>query len=172
MTEAFAVEREEMVCSLASCCHKSGESPNDGRFPVHPSSQTSSLSWRHKGRKAGVINVTEKALGNRGRSQSGVRGELSGRSTVRTLQHRNSQLSSIAGRDRKYGWRHATISWEPDITAVTETGKKRWTHRCKGDGTIRRGNSESREGLGDKKALRITGKREIAESAGDRRMGS
>ena len=35
------------VCSLTSCCNLSGASPDDGRFPVRPSSLTLTGRWRH-----------------------------------------------------------------------------------------------------------------------------
>ena len=34
------------ACSLTSCCDWLGESPNDGRFPVRPSSLTPNAAWR------------------------------------------------------------------------------------------------------------------------------
>ena len=35
------------ACSLTSCCNLSGASPDDGRFPVRPSSLTLTGRWRH-----------------------------------------------------------------------------------------------------------------------------
>ena len=66
-------------------------------------------------------------------------------------------LPAIAGRGRCFGRRHPDIWWKPGTIAVTEMGMKRWARRRIRGGTALRHDNESREGLGDVSAWRITG---------------
>ena len=83
-----------LSCSLTSCCDLSGESPDDGRFPVRPSSLTPSVSRRREAPKAGVTRYLRRRGGEhvtpRRRSQSGGLGKRAGRSMKRTMQRRNT----------------------------------------------------------------------------------
>jgi len=97
-------------CSLTSCCDLSGESPDDGRFLVRPSSLTPSAVRQRAASEAGVTMY----LRRRGeayvtlsrRSQSGGQGKRAGRSIKGTMQPRNRITpSDIAGRDGHCEWR-------------------------------------------------------------------
>jgi len=72
----------------------SGASPDEGRFPVRPSSLTPSAARRRTARKAGVTtDLRRRGAGHMaapGRSQSGGLGKRAGRSMTRTMQRRNS----------------------------------------------------------------------------------
>lgn len=82
----------ELLCSLTSCCDLSGESPDDGRFPVRPSSQIPNAAWRQAASKAGTTRClsrrSEAQLTSLRRSQPGGPGKHTSRSIKRTMQHR------------------------------------------------------------------------------------
>ena len=83
-----------LSCSLTNCCDLSGESPDDGRFPVRPSSQIPNAAWRQSASKAGMTTVLRRRSGahmtSLCRSQSGGPGKHASRSMTRMMQHRNA----------------------------------------------------------------------------------
>jgi hypothetical protein len=147
--EARSAPSSYPTCSLTSCCHWSGASPDDGEFPVHPSSLVPSAMRRRRAPKAGTTTSSEGRVGPTppGRSQSGGLGKRTGRSMTRTMQRRNRSPSSIAGRDGE-SW-VATPSGEVEACyrGPIVMGQDPRTHRRKVDGTCGKGSSESREGL-------------------------
>jgi hypothetical protein len=60
---ARLTQRVRFKCSLTSCCNWSGASPDDGRFPVRPSSLIPSVGRRRQAPKAGVTKSSEGICG-------------------------------------------------------------------------------------------------------------
>ena len=108
------------VCSLTSCCNLSGASPDDGRFPVRPSSLTLTGRWRHVPVQARVTKLCGGEVKSwrlfLSRSQSGERGKHMGRSMTRTMQRRNaSPRQGLLAETGSCGWRLVVKSRKPGI---------------------------------------------------------
>ena len=109
-----------LSCRLTSCCDLSGESPDDGRFPVRPSGLTPSAVRQRAASKAGVTMYLrrrgEAHVTSSRHSQSGGQGERAARSIKRTMQPRNRITpSDIAGRDGHCEWRLFDSWRKPEI---------------------------------------------------------
>ena len=88
-----------LSCSLTSCCDWSGESPDDGRFPVRPSSLTPNAVRQRAAPKAGVTMSSEGAVKSTLTlsrcSQPGGLGKRAGRNIKRTMQPRNESTREV-----------------------------------------------------------------------------
>jgi hypothetical protein len=145
-------------CSLTSCCDLSGASPDDGRFPVRPSSLTPSTGRRRPAREAGVTQVLRKPGGAHvtpsGGSQPGGLGKHSGRSVKRTIQRRNAESRQVLLAETvTRGWRLAQRSRKPGIADRNVMGQVARTRRRRVDGTCGQHSSESREGLAGRRGV-------------------
>jgi hypothetical protein len=81
-----------LVQPHSAAVNLSGESPDDGRFPVRPSSLTPNVARRRTTSKAGATRYLSRQGAEHvtasGRSQSGGLGKRVGRSITRTMQRR------------------------------------------------------------------------------------
>ena len=140
-----------LSCSLTSCCDFSGESPDDGRFPVRPSSQIPNAVWRQAASKAGMTTVFRRRSGahmtSLCRSQSGGPGKHASRSMTRMMQHRKDNPVEDCWQ-RRASWVALDDSpRQPGTRRVHTTGTARGTHRCRVSGACGQHSRESREGL-------------------------
>jgi hypothetical protein len=121
LNSPLSQQRPALRCSLTTCRDLSGESPDDGRFPVRPSSLTPSTARRRPVPKAGVTRYLRRRGSTPRRSQPGGPGKRTGRSMTRTMQPRKGPPSGIAGRDGDVGGdslviRGSLVSLSPGLT--------------------------------------------------------
>jgi hypothetical protein len=114
-----------LSCSLTSCCDLSGGSPDDGRFPVRPSSQIPNAVWRQPASRAGTTRYLSRRSGEQltslRRSQSGGPGKHTSRSMTRTMQHRNGQpRRGLLAETGGCGWRLFDSPRQPGTCACTQ----------------------------------------------------
>src|SRR5206468_11186801 len=109
ITVLAAPHLKRLSCSLTSGCDWSGESPDDGKFPVRPSSLTPSVVRQRAAPEAGVTmsseGVVKCSLTLSRRSQSGGLGKRAGRNIKRTMQPRNVQPVKYCWQRRRCGSR-------------------------------------------------------------------
>jgi len=117
--------REIPYRALPPAVNWSGESPDEGRFPVRPSSLTPSAARRRTASKAGVTRDLSRRGARHviapGRSQPGGPGKHAGRSMTRTMQRRNFQPRRILlAETGARGWRLADRTRKPGIAAPAQ----------------------------------------------------